>query len=73
MLMELKKLGLKLTSFEAGELEFEDGLSPADKISLENSLGKYGLEIISENELLQMEKMEAFEGMMVMAEVSRSN
>lgn len=73
VLMELKKLGLKLTSFEAGELEFEDELSPAQTTSLEKSLGKYGLEIISENALLEMEKVEDFGGMLVMAEVSRTS
>lgn len=48
VLIELKKLGLKLKSFEAGELEFRNELSPAETIALEKSLSKYGLELSTE-------------------------
>lgn len=48
VLAELKKLGIKLISFDSGEMEFEDQLSEADRKAIELSLGKYGLELISE-------------------------
>jgi hypothetical protein len=48
VLAELKKLGLKLLSFDFGEMEFEDQLSEAEISAVEISLGKYGLELLSE-------------------------
>jgi hypothetical protein len=49
VLTELKKLGLKLISFESGELEFENDLSFEQGSALEISLRKYGLELILSN------------------------
>jgi hypothetical protein len=46
VLMEIKKLGLKLSSFIAGELDFQKILSPSEKESVELSLKKYGLELM---------------------------
>lgn len=47
VLMELKKLGLKLKSFEMGEMEFRRDLSDEEEYQLEISLKKYGLEMIA--------------------------
>jgi len=49
VLMELKKLGFKLRSFESAEMEFENELLPAETSAIEKSLSKYGLEIFSED------------------------
>ncbi len=48
VLMELKKLGLKVVSFESGEIEFEKRLSGEENSSIEESLRKYGLELVSD-------------------------
>jgi hypothetical protein len=44
VLHEVKKLGLNLKSLDAGELEFQHDLSPAQQAALEFRLAKYGLE-----------------------------
>lgn len=46
VLLEVKKLGLKLKSFESGSIEFRKDLSIDEERQLEFSLGKYGLEIL---------------------------
>lgn len=46
VLMEIKKLGLKLSSFIAGELDFQTTLSTNEAKSVELSLRKYGLELM---------------------------
>ena len=40
VLMELKKLGLRLISFESGEMVFQDELSAHESAALEKSLGE---------------------------------
>lgn len=50
VMMEIKKLGLKLDSFDEGELEFSAELSPAQTVALERSLNKYGLEMKLHND-----------------------
>jgi hypothetical protein len=47
VLMEVKKLGLKVKSFESGELEFNRELTQDETSQLVRSLGKYGLELVS--------------------------
>lgn len=47
VLLELKKLGLKLKSFETGEIEFHRELSQKETEDLVLSLRKYGLEVLS--------------------------
>lgn len=46
VLMELKKLELKLKSFESGRIEFTQNLTNDEVSQLEMRLGKYGLEMI---------------------------
>lgn len=46
VLNEIKKLGLKLLSFESGELIFEHELTAEESYTLEKHLDKYGLELI---------------------------
>lgn len=48
VLAEIKRMGLKLRSFESGELDFEDDLSPDEEDALDLSLSKYGLKLIFE-------------------------
>lgn len=50
VMMEIKKLGLKLNSFDSGELEFVQDLSPVQTCALERSLNKYGLEMILQDD-----------------------
>jgi hypothetical protein len=47
VLHELEKLGLKYKSFELGEIDFENDLSPDVLKKLDQSLRKYGLELSS--------------------------
>ena len=51
VLMEIKKLGLSLVSFESGEIEFQNDLSPLETSELEYKLRKYGLEMLSGKEV----------------------
>lgn len=53
VLMEVKKLGLKLTAFESSELEFQDELTTEASAALEKSLSKYGLELVNENTITE--------------------
>lgn len=46
VLMEVKKLGLKLESFESGRIEFNQNLTNDEVSQLEKRLGNYGLEMI---------------------------
>lgn len=48
VLIEMKKLGLKLSSFIGGELDFQRNLSDLETKSVESSLKKYGLEMMFE-------------------------
>jgi hypothetical protein len=52
VLFELERLGLKYRSFELGEIEFTEDLSLAQMIKLDDSLHKYGLEVIFKNSKL---------------------
>jgi AraC-like DNA-binding protein len=52
VLYELERLGLNFRSFELGEIEFTKDLSMAQMIKLDESLHKYGLEIIFKNSKL---------------------
>lgn len=45
VLIELKKLGLKMKSFESGEIEFHRQLTSKETDELIYSLRKYGLEV----------------------------
>lgn len=45
VMMEIKRLGLKLISFDSGELEFSGELSQNETCALESSLNKYGLKM----------------------------
>ena len=51
VLLEIKKLGLSLVSFESGEIEFQNDLSPLETSELEVKLQKYGLEMVSVKEV----------------------
>ena len=51
VLMEIKKLGLSMVSFESGEIEFQKELSPLETSELEYKLRKYGLELLSGKEV----------------------
>lgn len=44
VLLEVKKMGLNLKSFEAAELEFSGDLSQSQMIALDYRLSRYGLE-----------------------------
>lgn len=46
VLLEVKKLGLNLKSFESAELEFQNDLSPTQQAALEFRLAKYGLKTL---------------------------
>jgi hypothetical protein len=46
VLRELERLGFKYNTFGSGEIDFEEELSSTDKIKLDQSLSKYGLEVI---------------------------
>lgn len=46
VLRELERLGFKYNTFGSGEIDFEEDLSSADKKKLDQSLSKYGLEVI---------------------------
>lgn len=46
VLQELKRLGLKLKSFESGEIEFHNELSQKEAEELTQSLKKFGLEVL---------------------------
>jgi hypothetical protein len=48
VLMEIKRLGLGLKSFESDELEFKKPLSEDEYNKVIRALNKYGLEIMSE-------------------------
>jgi hypothetical protein len=52
VLFELKRLHLKYRSFELGEIEFPKDLTLANMIKLDESLHKYGLEVIFKNSKL---------------------
>jgi hypothetical protein len=52
VLYELEKLGLRYRSFELGEIEFGEDLSLAQMNRLDESLRKYGLEVIFKNSKL---------------------
>lgn len=45
VMMEIKRLGLKLISFNSGALEFYGELSPFETCALVSSLNKYGLKV----------------------------
>lgn len=49
---ELERLGLKYRSFELGEIDFFEDLSLEQMSKLDESLRKYGLEIIFKNSTL---------------------
>lgn len=49
VLMEVKKLGLKIKSFESDEIEFNRDLSQEETGQVIRSLNKYGLELVSRN------------------------
>ena len=46
VLLELRKLGIKYSKFESDEIEFEEELSLTEIKTLDDSLRKYGLEMI---------------------------
>ncbi|MGB8358860.1 MAG: hypothetical protein WCD55_09620 [Bacteroidales bacterium] len=52
VLNELKSLGIIFRSFEMGEIDLEEDLSLVEIKELDNSLQKYGLEIIFTNSKL---------------------
>ena len=52
VLHELESLGIIFRSFELGEIDLEEDLSLAEIKELDNSLRKYGLEIIFRNSKL---------------------
>jgi hypothetical protein len=52
VLYELERLGLKYSSFELGEIEFSGDLSLTQMNRLDESLHKYGLEVIFKNSKL---------------------
>ena len=67
VLNEVKKMGLKLLSFESGELIFQNDLTANESETLKTRLEKYGLELIySEPPESKVEVME-------MAETVHSN
>lgn len=45
VMMEIKRLGLKLISFNSGAMEFYGELSPFETCALVSSLNKYGLKV----------------------------
>ncbi|HEX2974698.1 MAG TPA: hypothetical protein VHO68_02080 [Bacteroidales bacterium] len=48
VLMELRKMGLNINSFENDEIEFQRELSSEEAHQLIKALGKYGLSVIHE-------------------------
>ncbi len=46
VLLEMEKLGIKFSTFELGEIEIEDDLTLVEIRRLDNSLRKYGLEVV---------------------------
>lgn len=48
VLMELRKMGLNIKSFESDEIEFQKELSCEERHQLIKALGKYGLSVIPE-------------------------
>lgn len=86
VMMEIKRLGLKLISFDSGELEFFGELSAMETCALESSLNKYGLKMSLQNDNsgslftfydpvgLLMEEEDFYEnGSMEMSELTQAN